>query len=283
MALTAQSLPFGLSLGELVIYTLVILFWGGSWLATQAAAARKKAAQRERQAPKPKREARDAFAEELNRTAPRETPDQAAPSMLERRAASRPDVSDTPRPSPLQARMGSSPTPSVPPTPSGPVQPPELGMLLRDPKKFAAQMQAYAEQQAQPQGTPSAKPAGNAPGRAANPNAPTNRPIPQRSQPQSQAPRPRPTPRPARPPAPPRAPLVKPKSPAEATGSSGGMRPLSIGSARRDANVSGRSSGSLAVQLGQLNREDLRKAILLSEIIQPPVSMRQSHPSGRSS
>lgn len=294
LALPAQSLPFNLSFVEALIYGAFIVFWAGTFVAKQVAESRRRAAKRQREAPKLKRASRDAFGEELNRTAPREDQaDDASPSLLERRSASSetsrnpsriappPTTTTAPTSMSTQARVSSSP-----PLSPGPVQPPEIGMLFRDPKGFAAQMQAYAEQQnATASGSRASAnaaqkapgtPTGNTPRRIARPSPMANRPVTPSPIAASQRPR-------ATPVRTSRSSATTRQSPPQPEPTSGsGLRPLSIGSARRDANVA-QPGTPRGVQLGKLNRDDLRQAILLSEIIQPPVSMRQSHLSGRSS
>ncbi|MEM8495493.1 MAG: hypothetical protein AAF663_08925 [Planctomycetota bacterium] len=289
MAAIAQSLPFNLGM-DVLIYGIVIVIWAGSWIATQVASSRRKAAKRARENPRPKRESRDVFADELNRTTPREMPvEQPRPSLLDHRSLS----PDSPKPIAetlkTQARV-SSPSPT---SLQDPVQPPEFGMLFRDPKKFAEQMQAYAEhqqQQAKQAGTPSpvrqpqsSSPSQPSPTRPQASPRPSNspqarpRPVPQRSERFPNQPPARPRPNPVRPQQA-RPPEPQPAPPPADTG----LSPLSIGSARRDAKVESASTTRMS-PIGPLDRDALRRAILLNEIIQPPVSLRTDHLSGRSS
>ncbi|MEM8784061.1 MAG: hypothetical protein AAGE65_14565 [Planctomycetota bacterium] len=275
MLTIAQGLPANISV-EWLIYAIVIVIWAGSWLATQVTAQRKKAAQKAKEAPRPARGPRDAFAEELNRKTPREQaaqPDRA--SLLEMRSqteSSRRPVSPRPSPPSPQARTATPP--------ANPPSPPDISQLFRDPKAFAQQMQQFAEHQQQSQ-QPSGRAANRAPGQtgqAVQQTGVANRSTagPQRTPPKP-APRQRP-PASARPPVPPKS---QPARPPERE-TSIGLPALSIGSARRDEKLAANAASDV-VRLGRLTRDELRKAILLSEIIQPPVSMRQNQFGGRSS
>ncbi len=259
---------------DVLIYAVVIVIWAGSWLATQVTAHRRKAAKRAsdpRLQAGPGADVRDEFTQSRRRPAERDLRDERSPRREQANAtqgATKQTAAESSDAAAMQARVAASPSGA------NPVAPPELGTLFRDPKAFLEQMQQYAEAQQAPAAS-STPAASSAPARAtASPNrsgSATSRSTTSTDRPVMQ--------RPARPVAPVRSPQPPPRP--EAATAAPRPKSAAIGSAQREAQPAARRGTPVRQRLGLINHDDLRRAILLSEIIQPPVALRPNHLSDR--